>query len=305
VGCDVSIIIPCRNGERFLAETIESALQQTLPACEIIVVDDGSTDATQTVINRYPEVRGLKQSPQGVSAARNAGIEVSRGDYIVFLDHDDRLLPQALEIGLETFAAYPDSGFVFGLCRIINADGVPIQSANLSVLEQTYAPPFYPQLLQGNSIHPPARLMIQRQVLKEIGGFDTSLIVSEDYDLYLRLAAAYPGFCHNQPVVEYRNHNFSATNRARSSQHLVAALKVLDKQKPNLQGNPDYEAAYWHGRRHWQTIYGRYLAYDLALYLKLGQFNTALSSLGLMLRYRPQGLLEYGLARLGLQMNRA
>jgi len=305
VSCDVSVIIPCHNGERFLSEAIESALQQTVAASEIIVVDDGSTDATQAVVRRYPQVRCLKQSQQGVSRARNAAIEASRGDYLVFLDHDDRLLPKALETGLEAFAAHPDSGFVFGLCRIINADGVPIKTAHLSVLEQTCEPPFYPQLLQGNSIHPPARLMIQRQVLKQIGGFDTSLIVSEDYDLYLRLAAAYPGFCHNQPVAEYRNHDFSATSRARSSQHLLSAFKVLDKQKPKLQGNPDYEAAYWQGRQHWQTVYSRYLAYDLALYLKLGQLNTALSSLGLMLRYRPQGLLEYGLARLGLKMNQA
>lgn len=295
----VSVIIPCYNGERFLAEAIESVLRQTVPVGEIIVVDDGSTDATPQVAGRYPQVRLLQQQQQGVSRARNTAVEASIGQYIVFLDHDDRLLPNALETGLQAFRAQPESGFVFGVCRNIDADGRRLETADRAVLTQTYEPPFYAKLLQGHSIHPPARLMIQRQAFESTGGFDTSLTVAEDYDLYLRLAAAYPGFCHNQPVVEYRSHRSSTSSCARPSDHLLASFKVLDKQKPALQGSPEYEAAYRQGRRHWRRIYSPYLVYDLAQLVKLGQINTALTSLLLLLRYRPQGLLEYGLARLG------
>lgn len=297
----VSVIIPCHNGEQFLAEAVESVLPQTVAADEIIVVDDGSTDGTPQIASRYPQLRYLRQAQQGVSRARNAAAAASQGDYLVFLDHDDRLLPQALELGLKAFAARPESGFVFGLCRNIDVKGGPIENAHLLSLKQRYEPPYYPQLLQGDSIHPPARLMIQRQAFEAIGGFDPSLTVAEDYDLYLRLAAAYPGFCHNQPVAEYRNRYDSVSQRVRSTQHLLASFKVLDKQKPKLQDSPEYEAAYQQGRAHWQKIYSPYLLFDLMKYLKAGQLTLTLSSLLLALRYRPQGFLEYVLVRLGLQ----
>lgn len=295
-----SVIIPCHNGELFLAEAIESVFCQTVAATEIIVIDDGSTDATPQIVSRYPQLRYLRQAQQGVSQARNAAAAACQGDYLLFLDHDDRLLPEAIELNLKAFAAHPDSGFVFGRCRNIDTDGLPLNSENRSILEQRYDPPFYPQLLQGNSIHPPARLMIQRQAFEAVSGFDGSLQVSEDYDFCLRLAAAYPGFCHNQPVAEYRNHGYSVSNRVRSTQHLLAALKVLDQQLPKLQDHSEYEAAYQQGKRHWQTVYSPYLVYDLMKSLKSGQWSDAVASLGLMLRYRPQGLLDYGLERLGL-----
>jgi glycosyltransferase involved in cell wall biosynthesis len=297
----VSVIIPCHNGEQFLTEAVESVLAQTVVADEIIVVDDGSTDATPQIVSRYPQLRYLRQAQQGVSRSRNTAAAASQGDYIVFLDHDDRLLPQALELGLAAFAARPQSGFVFGLCRNIDVKGELIEHAQLSALEQHYEPPYYPKLLQGDSIHPPARLMIQRQAFEAIGGFDPSLTVAEDYDLYLRLAAAYPGFCHNQPVVEYRNRDDSVSHRVRSTQHLLASLQVLDKQKPKLQDSPEYEIAYQQGRVHWQKVYSPYLLFDLIKYLKAGQMKLTLSSLLLTLRYRPQSFLEYGLIRLGLR----
>ncbi|NJM85546.1 MAG: hypothetical protein HC839_05390 [Leptolyngbyaceae cyanobacterium RM2_2_21] len=158
-----------------------------------------------------------------------------------------------------------------------------------------------PNCCGGNSIHPPARLLIQRQAFEAIGGFDPRLSVAEDYDLYLRLAAAYPGSCHNQLVVEYRRHDYSASSNFSSMQHLAATMKLLDNQQPNLQNNPEYEAAYQAGKLHWQKVYSPYLVYDLMKQLKSGRLVNALTTLKLMLRYRPQGLLEYSLVRLGLR----
>src|ERR671911_2120937 len=110
----VSVVIPCYNQAHFLGEAIESVLAQSYPRFEIIVVDDGSTDDTSKVAARYPGVRYVYQNNQGVSAARNSGLARSEGEYVVFLDADDRLLPEALETGLKCLEARPECAFVSG-----------------------------------------------------------------------------------------------------------------------------------------------------------------------------------------------
>src|ERR687890_856397 len=95
----VSVVIPCYNQAHFLGEAIESVLAQSYPRFEIIVVDDGSTDDTSKVAARHPGGRYVYQNNQGVSAARNSGLARSEGEYVVFLDADDRLLPEALVAG--------------------------------------------------------------------------------------------------------------------------------------------------------------------------------------------------------------
>ncbi|HEY3188694.1 MAG TPA: glycosyltransferase family A protein, partial [Solirubrobacteraceae bacterium] len=87
----MSIIVPCHNGARFLADALDSALAQTHPAIEVIVVDDGSTDDTPAILARYAgRVRALRQQNRGPSAARNVALAVAPGDYVAFLDADDR-----------------------------------------------------------------------------------------------------------------------------------------------------------------------------------------------------------------------
>src|SRR4028118_302914 len=110
----VSIIIPCYNGERFLAETIESVLSQSYQKFEIIVVDDGSSDNTKGIATAYPSVHYIYQDNQGASVARNRGASESQGSYLIFLDSDDRLLANALELGVNYLDTHPDCGFVFG-----------------------------------------------------------------------------------------------------------------------------------------------------------------------------------------------
>lgn len=290
----ISVIIPCYNGERFLSEAIESVLEQSLPAQEIIVVDDGSTDATKQVAMRYPQVRYIYQVKQGVSAARNLGLRMSQGKYIVFLDHDDRLLPSALEVGVHYLTQFPEAGFAFGRCRNIDAQGQLIEDSSRSILARPYEHPIYPNILKGNSVHPPARHLFQRTVFDVVGEFDTSLTVAEDYDMYLRVAAAFPGYSHNHTVVEYRDYQSSASATARPSQHLLASMRVLDKQKPVVRHNREYQAAYRVGRKHWQQIYSRFVVYDIAVYLKAGKVDRALIALYLLLRYYPQGLVQLG-----------
>src|SRR5215208_7256201 len=119
----VSVVIPCYNQAHFLGEAIESVLAQSHPNFEIIVVDDGSPDDTSEVAEHYPEVRLVRQENQGLSAARNAGLARSEGEYVVFLDADDRLLPEALKTGVECLEAHPECAYVYGHFRVIASDG--------------------------------------------------------------------------------------------------------------------------------------------------------------------------------------
>ena len=100
----VSVIIPCYNGETFLGKRSRAPLEQTYPRVEIVVVDDGSTDRSPEIAQSFP-VRYIRQQNRGLTASRNLGIGESRGSYIVFLDADDRLMPEAIETGLRVLAS--------------------------------------------------------------------------------------------------------------------------------------------------------------------------------------------------------
>src|SRR5947208_1892926 len=122
----VSVIIPCYNQAHFLSAAIESILNQTYPHFEIIAVNDGSTDNTAEIATRNAKVRYFYQPNQGLPAARNAGAQASRGAYLVFLDADDLLLPNALEDGVKCLREHPECGLVYGLYELMAEDGAPL-----------------------------------------------------------------------------------------------------------------------------------------------------------------------------------
>src|SRR5207247_7128348 len=177
----VSIIITCYNQAQILREAIQSALAQTYSHREIFIVDDGSTDNTAEVTAGFAGVRYIRQENAGVSTARNTGLKESRGEYLVFLDADDRLLPEALEIGVNYLREHPDCAFAAGCCRLIVADG--------SLLD---AEPEHPhvsrehflELLRGNyRIWCPGSVIYRRTAFDVVNGFDPSLGPGADYDL--------------------------------------------------------------------------------------------------------------------------
>src|SRR2546421_6890069 len=110
----ISIIIPCSNGAKYLPAAIEGALAQTYRNIEIVVVNDGSSDNTAEVAARYPIVRYITQANRGVAEARNFGFSTSKGDFVQFLDADDRLTEWAVEAHLQCSATHPEAGFVVG-----------------------------------------------------------------------------------------------------------------------------------------------------------------------------------------------
>src|SRR5215217_2853327 len=162
----VSVVIPCYNQAHFLGEAIESALAQSHPNFEVVVVNDGSTDDTAEVAARYPRVRYLRQKNRGLSAARNTGLRHSEGEYVVFLDADDRLLPEALKTGLKCLKAHSECAFASGRYRFIAGDGSFLKPQRQRFVDKDS----YVALLRRNYIGPPAAVMYRRAVFESVGG---------------------------------------------------------------------------------------------------------------------------------------
>jgi glycosyltransferase involved in cell wall biosynthesis len=239
----ISIIIPCYNQAHFLGEAVESVLAQSYPHYEIIIVDDGSTDDTSKVASSYPAVRCVRQRNAGLSAARNAGVKVSRGQFLVFLDADDRLLADALQSGLNCFQGHPECVFVSGHYCHINADG----SARLQFPQRHLEIDPYRTLLQRNYIGMHATVMYRRQIFEIVGGFATSLQSCEDYDMYLRIVRKHSVRRHDRIVAEYRSHDASMSmDAARMLRGVMAALAA---QWRHINGDPVQIRAYLTGIR--------------------------------------------------------
>jgi glycosyltransferase involved in cell wall biosynthesis len=246
----VSVIIPCYNQAHFLHEAIQSALAQTYSHREIFIVDDGSTDNTAEVTAGFGGVRYIRQENLGVSTARNQGLKGSRGEYLVFLDADDRLLPEALEIGIDCMRQHPECAFASGHSRFITADGALLAPpAQLCVTRDHYL-----ELLRGNYIWCPGSVIYRRSAFEVVKGFDTSLGPGADYDLYLRITRNYPVFCHNQFVAGYRLHSSSMS--ADPSLMLQDTLKALDAQWDFVKGSDSRVEALETGKKQCQSYYG-------------------------------------------------
>jgi len=245
----VSVVIPCYDQARFLPEAIESVQAQSYPHLELVVVDDGSHDNTSEVAARYPGVRLVRQENAGLSAARNTGLRHTNGAYLVFLDADDRLLPNALADGLAAFAEHPEAAFVAGRYRTIEAGGREISEFPMAELGKDP----YETLLLGNIIAMHGAVMYQRLTLQAMGGFDPSLDACEDYDVYLRIAPRMPIATHDGLVAEYRRHGSAMSDDPHRMRR--AALRVLSRQLSVIGGHDRLMQAYEAGRRYWLGHY--------------------------------------------------
>jgi glycosyltransferase involved in cell wall biosynthesis len=248
-----SVIIPCYNQAHFLGEAIESAIAQTYGNREIIVVDDGSTDHTPQVVARYAGVRYIHQQNSGLSSARNTGIQSSHGEYIVFLDADDRLLPRALEVGVNYLLHHPECAFVSGHCRVFAADGSVFDPAPQPSVERDH----YLELLRGNYIWCPANVVYRRQIFEAVGGFDTSINPAADYDLYLRITRHFPVLAHSELVADYRRHISSMSADTLTMQR--ATIAVHDAQEKFVPAMGRHRDAFEFGKKYWRKHYDYWL----------------------------------------------
>jgi len=285
----VTVVIPCYNQAHFLGEAVESVLSQSHPRHEIVVVDDGSTDDTAEVASRYPGVRLIRQENGGLSAARNAGLGQSRGEYVVFLDADDRLLPEALEVGVRELEAHPRCAFVSGHIRLIAADGSPLRIPPQALHRAHVRGDHYLGLLYYSSVWIPGSVMFRSSIFGSIGGFDPSVDGAADYDLYLRIARDYPVHYHGEVVLDYRRHGTNMTRNA--GLMLKATVTVLRAERKHLKGNKRYEEAHATGLREAQEIYGAPVVEEVRTRFWEGARRQALGSIFILLRYCPWGLI--------------
>jgi glycosyltransferase involved in cell wall biosynthesis len=196
----VSVVIPTYNRKQWVTEAIDSVLKQKFRDFELLIVDDGSEDGTCEALGRYAGETGyLYLRHGGVSRARNIGSRICRGDFVAFLDSDDLWQPAKLQRQMEYMRAHPD-------CRICYTDEIWIRRgvrANQGNKHRKYSGWIFEQCLPLCIISPSSAL-IRRDLLEQSGGFDESLPVCEDYDLWLRIAAGNPVAFLPEPLIVKR-----------------------------------------------------------------------------------------------------
>jgi len=195
----VSVIIPTYNRGWVLREAVESVLAQEYANVELIVVDDGSTDDTQDILAGYEGITVLEQPNQGVSAARNNGVDCSRGAYVAFLDSDDLWLPQKLTIQVDFYHKNPGAL----ICQTQETWVRNGRRVNSGKRHQKQSGMFFERSLELCLVSPSA-VMMNKVFFMEMGGFDESLPACEDYDLWLRINAQHPIYLIDQPLIVKR-----------------------------------------------------------------------------------------------------
>lgn len=244
----VSVVIPAFNAKKWIAEAIDSVMAQSFEDYEIVVVDDGSTDGTEQALRdlvRSKRIRYFRQQNSGVSVARNRGVQESRGELIAFLDADDLFHPQKLRQQVALFDQYPDLGFVHSHFEKFADAGGELGLRDMSQFQGRV----YPQILQEwSALMALPTLMLPRQVLEAVGGFDESISWGEDIDLYFRITREYAIDLVPEPLCRVRVHAASASASKLGSAE--SFHRVLEKA---LQADPSLSADF--GRRAFANLY--------------------------------------------------
>ncbi len=219
----VSIIIANYNYGQYLAEAIESALAQTWPHCEIVFIDDGSADDSLAVASRYP-ITVLKQANQGVSAARNNAVAQAKGDYLLFLDADDRLLPSAVEHLLKALEAAPaEVAYAYGQMQYFGYKSGLFASA-----------PFDAKRLRKENYICVTCLM-RKSAFEQVGGFDRTIKSREDWELFVRLLhRGWHGVLLPEPIMDCRKHRPPAIHGVKDKLQKATATARLFWRYPRF-----------------------------------------------------------------------
>lgn len=209
----ISIIMPAFNSSKYIATTIESVLAQTFNDFELLIIDDGSTDNTSEIVNHYckldTRITLLCQKNQGVSYARNQGLELAKGEYIAFLDSDDQWLPNKLEVHIQHFAKSSNLGISFGRIEFMSFNGKPTGKLSNSQLFQITPKDLYYE----NLIVTPSNAVVRRAVIDSVGNFDSNLSGTEDAELFLRVAhKGWKVEGINQVLVRYRTNQVGVSS---------------------------------------------------------------------------------------------
>jgi glycosyltransferase involved in cell wall biosynthesis len=235
----VSVVITTYNQSDYIADTVVSALNQTYPHREVIVVDDGSTDDTGARLASFRDrVTVVRQDNRGVAASRNAGVRSARGELIAFLDGDDLWEPDKLAVQVATYRAHPRSGLIavdactFSGSEVLRRSSLPWTPAADGGESAVCTGRFYEDLVKAQLIYTTSQVMIPARVLDAVGPSDGRFQFASDYDLYLRIASSYDITFVRQVLTRWRYLPTSASGPSdfRRFRYLAEDVAVLRKQ---------------------------------------------------------------------------
>lgn len=223
---NVSVVIPTFNGARYIGEAIESALGQTVPVFEIIVVDDGSTDNTVDIVSTFGERITLVQKKNGGAAsAYNLGIKSVTGDTIAFLEHDDIWLPEKNEAQLDALNSLTDVGLLFSTAQVLTIENSSKSDVrNLHTGQGYYS---FSDFFLRNRILNCSTVILRREVLRNTGSFNENLRLGFDHEMWLRMALNTKIFCLDLPLSVYRIHESNLSQDRNDLQSAEATLQIL------------------------------------------------------------------------------
>jgi glycosyltransferase involved in cell wall biosynthesis len=288
----VSIVVPCHvrspHELALLDETLTTVDHQDWSSYEVIVVDDGSPLEIGMVANRHASTTLVRQVNAGCAAARNTGIRLMRGDFVVFLDADDHLLPPAIRTGVEQLLAYPGCGFTVGPREEMTYEGTPVP---WTVPVPPVGGDIYNALLGFDwYIIPPSSTMFRREVVAQLGGFRDPW-GADDLDLYLRAARRWMARCFQAPAVtRYRRYSTSSSRDGRRMLRSIRA--VYAREWPHVAGDPEGEAAFQRGLQRLTDIFLDCVVENLCDRVRAGQWRSAAESAAVLARESPRRLFH-------------
>ncbi len=280
----VSVVITCCGQAHFLGETIESVLAQSYPHLEIVVVEEESLDSASSIASRYPGVRCARERSSGMACARNVGIRDSNGDFLVFLAAGDRLLPEAIEVGVRELEAHPECPAAVGAYARTTHHGRSMDPHEQPALECDQ----YACLMRANRAGFPARAIYRRSLFEHVRGFDPAVDAAADFAFNLAVAREFPLASHETLVAEHRERGVNTSDNA--AQMLVQMLAAMRQQRAYVRGDAELRRAYREGVRGSKRHWGDLLVEQARTSLRERRLDDALCQLSLLLRHRPTGL---------------
>ena len=232
----ISIVIPAYNAEKYLAETVQSVLSQTVTDWELVIVDDGSQDGTRSIAEscagRDPRIRTAHQPNGGVAVARNFGFSQTspHSEYVIFLDNDDLWEPEMLAVQTEALERNSGAVGAYASARYIDGAGRPVREGALEEWTRgerrrvcgdrlTACAPGeltgFDCFAVGPCVVTPGTLLIRRPVLEDVGGFDRAVTPAEDYDMNLRLTRRGGMVFIDRVLLDYRIHAANVSGNKR------------------------------------------------------------------------------------------
>lgn len=297
----VSVVVPAKNAAAYIGETIASALAQA-DVSEVIVVDDGSTDDTVAIVRAIcdPRLRLIMNDASGVSAARNLGARSARGDWLMFLDADDRLRPNAVTTLLTTAKTAPHAVLIYGDYNTIDSAGLAIGRRGLLKGRRKPSGDVLERLASGNFIVNGGIMLVRGDAFRSTGGFDVSLRYCEDWHCWCRLAALGEFAYVPKLLLDYRLHTANTMNAAvRTPQDFFPAVARVFEDELILGKLPPGAAP-----RLQRAAEIHLVTYAATQAVRFGRYREALGYLGMVgrrsLKVVPRSAVKIVLSYFGI-----